>query len=765
MKASFKFFLAALAATVTLAGCVQEITPPNFENDKVNPAAEGSRVIAVSFGPQTKTTLDGFQPKFANKDSILISNGEALDTCEVKVDGKGATITTNLTGPLTALYPAKFVESDLDFEIPSVQSGKFSDANLCYAVMEGEDESSLQFVNYSAILKFYVDESIGVTSLKITSSGKSIAKNSYTIIVKAPEDKTLADVTDDPGKRICYVALDCGKDLFSNQLAFEIETTTQGTVTRAPTNTGKVRIGYMYNAFIPYYIEVNGQKWGYCNIGAFLPEEPGDYFAWGEVNGHKADTSKQVVEGEPGEYSYIMDAFAADFKGFDFTDTERYTGEVDRSKGFSNKNTPYYLNLDGGFSKYTDSNSVTLQSSDDAATTNWGGGWRMPTKDEFETLINGTSTDENDFVGGGLKIRGTELLFPAVGFADNMNLTLYAELDSKLYYSGFYWSSTLYSSSVDCAWHLDLLSDYRVQLDYGLRQIGGSIRPIYGPAPTPTEPTSEYVEIAADYDNNPNTANTTLKWYRQNLAITDSGKKSWKGNASDAVKVPGTDDDVIVGDYFQWAASYGGYNVTVNQEPDSLLIYTSFTNKGCGESEDKFTFIGSKQFNQANAPYGGASYTKYNDSDKATKSVLDTTSTSNDDVASIILGGKWRMPTSAEFKAMKDATYWAWDSDDQGYYVFWPGQGTNGAAGGRDAIADTDNKAAALLFFPTAGSGDGTDLNAGGFGYYWSSSLDTDDTDRAYDLYFDSCNGVLSQSYDYRYGGFPVRPVCPVSDL
>lgn len=55
---------AALAATTALAGCTKEITPPSFENDKVNPAAEGSRVIAVSFAPQTKTTIEGLASDF-----------------------------------------------------------------------------------------------------------------------------------------------------------------------------------------------------------------------------------------------------------------------------------------------------------------------------------------------------------------------------------------------------------------------------------------------------------------------------------------------------------------------------------------------------------------------------------------------------------------------------------------------------------------------------------------------------------------------------
>ena len=275
---------------------------------------------------------------------------------------------------------------------------------------------------------------------------------------------------------------------------------------------------------------------------------------------------------------------------------------------------------------------------------------------------------------------------------------------------------------------------------------------------TVTQLSSDYVLIKALYNG---TDSTTLKWYKQNLAITASGKKAWKGTNTSAVKVPGTNsEEVIVGDYFQWAASYRGYNVQAgNEKPDYLLIYTAFTNTGCGESEDKFTVIGSKQFNKANAPYGGTSYTKYNNSDKATKSVLDTTSTSNDDVASIILGGKWRMPTSAEFKAMKAATYWAWSGTDQGYYVFWPGQGTNGTAGAKAAIAGTDNKADALLFFPAAGNGNGTSiLLAGSRGYYWSSSLSTGDTDDAYTLHFYS-DYVNPQFNLFRYFGFSVRPV------
>lgn len=248
------------------------------------------------------------------------------------------------------------------------------------------------------------------------------------------------------------------------------------------------------------------------------------------------------------------------------------------------------------------------------------------------------------------------------------------------------------------------------------------------------------------------------KWATQNLSITASGKKGWKGGNTSAVKVPGTNEDVIVGDYFQWAASYAGYNLTEESEktPANLLLYTSFDNEKCGDEKDKFYTNGgdlSKRFNQTNAPYGGTDYTQY----------TSTTGTMNlgktDDVANILWKDTWRMPTSAEFKKMREATYWAWDSTDCGYYVFMPGLGTSGAANGRGGIASTDVKSSALLFFPAAGYGHPTSLSdAGARGYYWSSSLGAGYTDDAYRLVFNSDN-VNPQSYDYRYYGFSVRPV------
>ena len=114
-------------------------------------------------------------------------------------------------------------------------------------------------------------------------------------------------------------------------------------------------------------------------------------------------------------------------------------------------------------------------------------------------------------------------------------------------------------------------------------------------------------------------------------------------------------------------------------------------------------------------------------------------------------GVAWEMPTggdSGQFKALYDNTTSAWTDN-------YNSTGVKGRTfTGKDSYSDI------TLFFPAAGKGNNTSLSyAGSYGGYWSSSLNTDDTDGAYGLYFSSNGFVYPQSYDDRYYGFSVRPV------
>ena len=164
------------------------------------------------------------------------------------------------------------------------------------------------------------------------------------------------------------------------------------------------------------------------------------------------------------------------------------------------------------------------------------------------------------------------------------------------------------------------------------------------------------------------------------------------------------------GDYFAWG------------ETESKEVYTWKTYKWCKQSFNKLTKY------CTSSSYGTVD----------NKTVLDK----EDDAAVVNWGGAWRMPTKAEQEELRQQCTWTWTTQN----------GVNG-------YKVTSNKNGNSIFLPAAGYRDGSSLNyAGSYGLYWSSSLFTDDPDRAYELGFNS--GLVDWSLDYRYCGHPVRPVC-----
>ncbi|MBQ3576658.1 MAG: hypothetical protein IJA28_04490, partial [Coprobacter sp.] len=129
----------------------------------------------------------------------------------------------------------------------------------------------------------------------------------------------------------------------------------------------------------------SGIKWATCNVGATTPEEYGDYFAWGETEPkdfYNWNTYKHCVEN--GDYYSV---------------------------------NSYCPNSDIG----VEDNRTILDAEDDAASANWGGSWRMPTKKEQEELLNNciwSPPSQNGKSGYKIisKINGNSIFLPAAGF-------------------------------------------------------------------------------------------------------------------------------------------------------------------------------------------------------------------------------------------------------------------------------------------------------------------------------------------------------------
>jgi hypothetical protein len=184
----------------------------------------------------------------------------------------------------------------------------------------------------------------------------------------------------------------------------------------------------------------SGTKWATCNVGADSPEDYGDYFAWGET------TPKDTYNWSTYQYC----------------------------NGSNNTLTKYCDDANYGYNGFTD-DLTTLLPEDDAATANWGPDWRMPTKEEWQELLDNTTvtwTTQNG-VSGRLftAANGNSLFLPAAGGRWD------DELDDVGDY-GNYWSSSLDTGHPYDAWIFGFYMDYFFDMASQVRFIGFTVRPV-----------------------------------------------------------------------------------------------------------------------------------------------------------------------------------------------------------------------------------------------------------------------------------------------
>ena len=146
----------------------------------------------------------------------------------------------------------------------------------------------------------------------------------------------------------------------------------------------------------------SGTLWATCNVGASVPEEYGDYFAWGET----------APKDEYYWYNYKW--YTRDYY------IKKYV--TDSRNGFTDGKTE-------------------LDIEDDAAFVNWGPSWRMPSDDQQMELINKctmTWTTRNG-VNGRLMTgpNGNSIFLPAAGRSFSSGFIVVGS-------EGYYWSRTLY---------------------------------------------------------------------------------------------------------------------------------------------------------------------------------------------------------------------------------------------------------------------------------------------------------------------------------
>ena len=162
----------------------------------------------------------------------------------------------------------------------------------------------------------------------------------------------------------------------------------------------------------------SGLKWATCNIGANSPEEYGDYFAWGET----------TIKSE-----------------YNPSNSKTYGMRIADIKG----DTQY-----------------------DAARAQWGGGWRLPTREDFNELIENCKWEWTNVHGvKGMRVvghNGNSIFFPAAGY--RLGSSLYDDGDY-----GNYWSSS--PSGYGRAYYLGF-GNGSEDVDLSGRGYGLTVRPI-----------------------------------------------------------------------------------------------------------------------------------------------------------------------------------------------------------------------------------------------------------------------------------------------
>ena len=178
----------------------------------------------------------------------------------------------------------------------------------------------------------------------------------------------------------------------------------------------------------------SGTKWACCNVGASVPEGYGDYYAWGETE-------------EKSDYDW---------------DTYKYCNDRD-GDGWCSKDECQNIGSNISGTSY------------DVARMKWGGGWRMPTRDEIKELCEKCSWEWTSVNGiYGQKVtgpNGNSIFLPAAG--DRHGTEVYTRGSH-----GVYWSGTLDEDDSSIAYDLSFDSVRGYWSGGCIRRGGLTVRPV-----------------------------------------------------------------------------------------------------------------------------------------------------------------------------------------------------------------------------------------------------------------------------------------------
>ena len=378
----------------------------------------------------------------------------------------------------------------------------------------------------------------------------------------------------------------------------------------------------------------SGTLWAKYNVGTYSPSDPGDFFAWGETS-WKTDYSWETYKHCEGSATTI---------------------------------TRYCPNSRFGYNGFTDSLTELLPE-DDAATKQWGSSWQMPSKEQFEELLdsNYTTTEwttMNDV--NGLKVTGKtggqSIFLPVSGYYDGTSLQYAND-------GGFYWSRSLGTSNSSIyGFNLLFYSPGSFEMQENYRCSGRSVRPVSIQKADPilvsgielsqtslTLMKGKSAQLTANVLP-ANARNKAVAWGGNNprvAVVSETGEVTAKRAGTCTITCSATDGSgvkatcevtVKVPESVDLGLPSGTLWATCNvgaDYPDETGDYFAW-----GETEPKTDYSWSTY-----KYLDGSNYTKYNRNDGLTVLLAE------DDAATANWGSEWQTPSYRQFEELFDSTY------------------------------------------------------------------------------------------------------------
>ena len=473
-------------------------------------------------------------------------------------------------------------------------------------------------------------------------------------------------------------------------------------------------------------------KWATFNVGAYSPEMYGDYYAWGEVETKSSYTWTN--------YKFRLNGDSEDNVTLKKYNTGSLHGQID--------------------------NITTLDPEDDVAHVEWGGSWRMPTMAELNELQDNCNWVMTAMNG----VPGYRITSKKTGYTDKSIFLPYAGYYEESSYLSVgeccrYWSSSLDPDKPVRAGRL-AFGTPSVNWYSGRRSVGLSVRPV-----------SEY--DVSDFDRIELNINNEILVPDESLELTATvykvdgntfayGVLDWSSsNESVATVVDGSVTAIGIGTCTITVAMdtlFAKCDITVidpnNVTPESVDLGLSVDwatfNVGATNEYDHGGLYAWGELTEKDSYNGWATYkwcegtktsfTKYNSySDYGyvdNKLILEP----DDDVAHVLWGDDWRMPTRDELDELVYNCRWEWADlgDIDGYYV------TSCIPGHTEQT----------IFIPASGSdwGAGPRRNRHD-AFYRSAEMEVNcSPDKIYYLYFNQRTYGAAEGNE-KYMGSPVRAV------